>query len=334
MNEYSEVLKKYRRSLSKEGFIRSLIWGSIIGFSAMTVLAVLLYFIGASMAWLAPVIGATLMIAATTIFYFAKYRPTLKQVAERTDMLGLKERVITMVEMEGDTSYMAVKQREDTVIQLQKFSNRKLKLQIMIVPLVIACLLALFGICGTTVSALSSSGAIPGIDDLLPDSFEGSSLVEVMYMEEDGGRIEGEPIQIISAGSDCSEVVAVAEDGYVFDIWSDGVTTPERTDKNVVQSMMIFAFFTEIDEGDESVVESEEMGDDIEMDMNFDSEIQMPVSGAGGKYEEYNQIIDGETYYRDVYKEFYEQAMQILSEGDVVPEYIRIIIQRYFEAIQ
>ncbi len=330
MNEYNEILKKYRKSLAKEGFIKALIWGCIIGFSAMTVLAVLFYCIGAPLVWLAPVIGIALILAGTAVLYFAKYRPTLKQVAERTDMLGLKERVITMVEMEGDTSYMAVRQREDTAVQLQKFSNRKLKLQIMLVPLIIACLLALLGISSTTVSAMSVSGAVPGIDELLPDSSEETSLVQVMYMEEDGGHIEGEPVQIVSAGGDCTEVVAVADDGYVFDIWSDGVTTPERTDKNVVQSMTVFALFIEL--GDDTA--GEEMDDDIDIDMDFDSEEQMPASGAGGKYEEHNQVIDGETYYRDVYQEYYEQAMQILSAGGVVPEYIRIIIQNYFDAIQ
>lgn len=330
MNEYNEILKKYRKSLAKEGFIKALIWGCIIGFSAMTVLAVLFYCIGAPLVWLAPVIGIALILAGTAVLYFAKYRPTLKQVAERTDMLGLKERVITMVEMEGDTSYMAVRQREDTAVQLQKFSNRKLKLQIMLVPLIIACLLALLGISSTTVSAMSVSGAVPGIDELLPDSSEETSLVQVMYMEEGGGHIEGEPVQIVSAGGDCTEVVAVADDGYVFDIWSDGVTTPERTDKNVVQSMMVFALFIEL--GDDTA--GEEMDDDIDIDMDFDSEEQMPASGAGGKYEEHNQVIDGETYYRDVYQEYYEQAMQILSAGGVVPEYIRIIIQNYFDAIQ
>lgn len=330
MNEYNEILKKYRKSLAKEGFIKALIWGCIIGFSAMTVLAVLFYCIGAPLVWLAPVIGIALILAGTAVLYFAKYRPTLKQVAERTDMLGLKERVITMVEMEGDTSYMAVRQREDTAVQLQKFSNRKLKLQIMLVPLIIACLLALLGISSTTVSAMSVSGAVPGIDELLPDSSEETSLVQVMYMEEDGGHIEGEPVQIVSAGGNCTEVVAVADDGYVFDIWSDGVTTPERTDKNVVQSMTVFALFIEL--GDDTA--GEEMDDDIDIDMDFDSEEQMPASGAGGKYEEHNQVIDGETYYRDVYQEYYEQAMQILSAGGVVPEYIRIIIQNYFDAIQ
>ena len=330
MNEYNEILKKYRKSLAKEGFIKSLIWGCIIGFFAMTVLAVLLYCIGVAMIWLAPVTGIALILAGTAVLYFAKYRPTLKQVAERTDMLGLKERVITMIEMKEDTSYMAVRQREDTAVQLQKFSNRKLKLQIMLVPLIIACLLALLGISSTTVSAMSVSGAVPGIDELLPDSSEEASLVEVMYMEEDGGHIEGEPVQIVSAGGDCTEVVAVADDGYVFDIWSDGVTTPERTDKNVVQSMTVFALFAEL--GDDTP--GEEMEDDIDIDMDFDSDKQMPASGAGGKYEEHNQVIDGETYYRDVYQGYYEQAMQILSEGGVVPEYIRIIIQNYFEAIQ
>ena len=332
MNEYNDVLKKYRKSLAKEGFIKSLIWGCIIGFSAMTVLAVLFYCIGASTVWLAPVIGAVLVIAGTVVFHYGKYRPTLKQVAERTDMLGLKERVITMVEMEGDTSYMAVRQREDTAIQLQKFSNRKLKLQIMIVPLIIACLLALLGISSTTVSAMSASGDVPGIDELLPDSPEEVSLVEVMYMEEGGGHIEGEPVQIVSAGGDCTEVVAVADDGYVFDIWSDGVTTPERTDKNVVQSMTVFALFVEL----EDEASSGEMEDNMDIGSgSIDADGQMPEGGgAGGKYEEYNQVIDGETYYRDVYQEYYEQAMQILSEGGVVPEYIRIIIQNYFDAIQ
>ena len=331
MGEYEEILKKYRKSLAKEGFFKSLIWGCIIGFSALTALAALFYFTRADMIWLAPIIGAVLILLGTAIFYFAKYRPTLKQVAQRTDMLGLKERVLTMVESAGDTSYMAVRQREDTALQLQKLGNRKLKLQIMLVPLLIACFLALCGISATTVTALSAGGSVPGFDELLPAPGEEVFYAEVMYMDEDGGYIEGELYQIVEKGSDCTEVVAVADDGYVFDIWSDGVTTPERTDKNVTQSMTVYALFTEIDE---NAAESEEMEDDLEMDMDFDSDVQMPVSGAGGKYEEHNQIIDGETYYRDVYEEYYEQAMQILSEGGVVPEYIRVIIQKYFEAIQ
>lgn len=45
-------------------------------------------------------------------------------------------------------------------------------------------------------------------------------------MADEGGRVEDAAIQIIPKGGDCEEVLAVADDGYVFDIWSDGVTTP------------------------------------------------------------------------------------------------------------
>lgn len=331
MDEYNKMLKKYRKSLAKEAFIRSLIWGGVIGFSVMAVLAWAFYFAGVSMAWLAPVIGIALVAAGTGILYFAKYRPTWKQVAERTDMLGLKERVVTMVEMAGDTSYMAQRQREDTALQLQALGGRKIKLQIMLVPLIVACLLAFLGVSGATVSAMSASGAVPGPDALFPGASEETSLVEVMYMEEGGGHIEGELVQIVAAGGDCTEVVAVADDGYVFDIWSDGVTTPERTDKGVLYSMTVYALFTELEEG----AAGSEMEDSMDIAGSVDADGQMPEGGgAGGKYEEYNQVIDGETYYRDVYQEYYEQAMQILSEGGVVPEYIRIIIQNYFDAIQ
>ena len=332
MDEFNEILKKYRGSLAKEGFIKSLIGGCIVGFPAMTVLAVLFCCIGTPAIWLAPVIGAALVIAGTAVLYFAKYRPTQKQVAERTDLLGLKERVITMVEAAGDASYMAVRQREDTVAQLQTFSNRKLKLQIALAPLILACLLALLGISGTAVSILSAGGAVPGMNELFPGSSEAASLVEVMYMEEDGGHIEGAPVQIVSEGGDCTEVVAVADEGYVFDIWSDGVATPERTDRNVVQSMTVFALFVKLEDD----AAGGEMEDHMDMGSGpIDAEGQMPDSGgAGGKYEEYNQVIDGETYYRDVYQEYYEQAMRILSEGGVVPESIRVMIQNYFDAIQ
>ena len=43
MSFLNEVLNKYRNSLAKEGFIKSLIWGCIIGFSLMTVLSVVFY---------------------------------------------------------------------------------------------------------------------------------------------------------------------------------------------------------------------------------------------------------------------------------------------------
>ncbi|MFO7941645.1 MAG: hypothetical protein R6U92_03250, partial [Bacillota bacterium] len=51
----------------------------------------------------------------------------------------------------------------------------------------------------------------------------------VRYLADENGIIEGEAIQDVEAGADASTVRAVANSGYRFDGWSDGVTTAERT---------------------------------------------------------------------------------------------------------
>ena len=53
-------------------------------------------------------------------------------------------------------------------------------------------------------------------------------------------------------------------------------------------------------------------------------------NGASGKYDDNNQIIDGNTNYRDVYQQYYDQAMQILAEGGEIPPELRAIIETYF----
>ncbi len=52
----------------------------------------------------------------------------------------------------------------------------------------------------------------------------------VIYLCTDGGYIEGETDQKVSHMQNCSTVIAQPRSGYRFVSWSDGVTTPERTD--------------------------------------------------------------------------------------------------------
>lgn len=52
------------------------------------------------------------------------------------------------------------------------------------------------------------------------------------YHAEDGGTLAGEGKQFIGKGEEGTAVTAVADDGYLFEGWSDGVETPERKDKN------------------------------------------------------------------------------------------------------
>ncbi len=330
MEEYTKIFQKFYRRLAAEGFVKSLLWGAGAGFAVNLILGVVFYCIQFEMLWLSVVCGAAVLAAVAAILYFAKYRPTIRQVAERVDRLGLKERLITMVELQGDDSYMAVRQREDALAHLQKAGAQKLKLNVRAAAVISVCVLALFSCSVTAAAALSLAGELPSIDEILPAPEEETVWVQVEYMADEGGRVEDAAIQIIPKGGDCEEVLAVADDGYVFDIWSDGVTTPDRKDTNVGQSMTVYALFIKVNDEQADGEKSDEVGDVNENEGGGN----MPSDGgAAGKYEEYNQVIDGETYYRDIYREYYDKAMQILDEGGVVPAYIRLIIQDYFDVI-
>ena len=50
------------------------------------------------------IFGVTVISAA--IFYFARFRPSVIGCAKRIDALGLKERMITMLELKEDDSVM------------------------------------------------------------------------------------------------------------------------------------------------------------------------------------------------------------------------------------
>lgn len=67
--------------------------------------------------------------------------------------------------------------------------------------------------------------------------------VTVIYEASEGGRIAGAAVQTFSKGGDAEEVAAIAENGYSFLKWSDGVTTASRTDRNVTQDRTLTAEF-------------------------------------------------------------------------------------------
>lgn len=67
-------------------------------------------------------------------------------------------------------------------------------------------------------------------------------ILRVQYIAGEGGSVRGKVIQDCSAGSATEVVRAVPSGGYVFDRWSDGSTTPERSDI-VVKSASYTAIF-------------------------------------------------------------------------------------------
>ncbi|MBQ4108677.1 MAG: CotH kinase family protein [Clostridia bacterium] len=69
-----------------------------------------------------------------------------------------------------------------------------------------------------------------------------SSGVTANYSATDGGVIDGESTQKLNYGQKSSEVTAVANDGYMFVSWSDGVTDNPRCD-TVKANLSVTAIF-------------------------------------------------------------------------------------------
>ena len=77
--------------------------------------------------------------------------------------------------------------------------------------------------------------------------FEKIPEFALSYASETGGRIEGETSQTVRRGGNGAAVTAVAEEGYKFAGWSDGVTTAERRDENVTENISVSARFAKND---------------------------------------------------------------------------------------
>ncbi|MCH8502308.1 MAG: InlB B-repeat-containing protein, partial [Aliidiomarina sp.] len=63
------------------------------------------------------------------------------------------------------------------------------------------------------------------------------------YTAGPGGRIVGNQTQIINEGASGTEVAAIADTGYSFVDWSDGLTSPARLDTNVSADLSVTANF-------------------------------------------------------------------------------------------
>lgn len=385
----TKLFKDYYSRLAKEGFIKALMCGLIIGFAVMFLSAAIFWFTGFNKFWLSIVLWAASTVVATPLFYRFKFRPTAKAIAMRVDELGLEERILTMNQLEGDDSYIAMKQREDAIKALNSVNAKNIKIAVSI-PLVIALsIIAVFGMGMTTVTALSSNGSLPGPNEII-GSLADPEYFEVVFEAEGEGLIEAEPVQIIESGNATVPVTAVPEPGWMFTGWStefaaaegflDNVMNPTLQITNVTQDMIFIAIFEEAGDED-SDAESDSEGEPGEpgesdgkpgdsnsssgQDGNTDNSGQnMPSNsensdssgqgegegsegsesegegdsegqggGAGGTHEDRYQVINKETYYGDVYDEYYQKAMEDLENGDYTEEEKQQIID-YWNSIK
>lgn len=247
-----EIFEKFRKRLNRESLLNSLLCGLAAGFAALFVAALAFWFAAPSLIWIAAIIFAAVTAAASWAFYALKFRVTDKSLARRLDAVGLEERVITMTELEGNTSYMAERQRRDAIEAVNKVDAKLIKIVVPAIIIVGVCVTAVLGSGMTVVSALSAGGVIDsGTEVINKITEEEPAQYVVTYEAAEGGLVDGDLVQNKSVDEYTDTVTAVAESGYVFIGWTvtykgvdlqtyeveDTVTTPER-EAQAISSML------------------------------------------------------------------------------------------------
>ena len=91
--------------------------------------------------------------------------------------------------------------------------------------LVLAGFLLLLGSCGQEEQV-----------DVQPGSVRDAKQHTLKYSAGDNGSVDGVTHQTVEHGADGSEVTAVADTGYHFTSWSDGVAAASRTDRGISEN--------------------------------------------------------------------------------------------------
>jgi hypothetical protein len=128
--QVKKLFEKYHKKLIAEAVVKTLIYCLTAGFTACFAVVCVSRLARFDGAFLALMTGMAAFVFPAIFVYFKKLHPSVKHVAVRIDRLGLEERVVTMLELDGESSFMAVKQRENAKTALKSASPKQLKIKI------------------------------------------------------------------------------------------------------------------------------------------------------------------------------------------------------------
>ena len=332
----NNIFKQQISKLKSEAILKSALCGGAIGLSVGFISALITWFTEFRGFWLSLAVLVVVSAAVGALFYYKRFYPTVLKNAKRIDAMGLEERLITMVEFENDTSFMASIQRADAMKALANVTKEHIKFEISKAIVVTSIICSTLSGGMLTVNALSEYDVLPRGDELfatIADEVIKASY-KVTYEAGEGGVIVGEAEQLIEDGESGTAVVAVANDGYYFVKWNDGLTNPARVDRNVIEHADYVAEFAPIDDeewmddgtGDDADDAPKENGGGQPSSGESDGEPSDSEFG-GGMYEPNNQIINGSTYYRQDMESYKDEANdRILDENsDLTEEEIELI---------
>ena len=333
---HESVFRQYYRRLKREAILKSLLWGLAFGLIAAFIVGFatwMSYFKGF---FLTVGIFAGVTATVSVAGYFIFFKPTARDVARRIDALGLEERMITMLELEKDESYMAMRQREDAKKSLIDLGGAKLKFGISLTLTLLLSIGGFFGVAATTVTGLSDFGVIPSGAQLI-DEAKGRSpknYFEVNYVATNGGEIVGEAEQRIVKNGSTETVIAVATDGFRFYRWTDGYPYPARSDSGITENITFTAWFLPITADDEEESPDGDEATDQPSEDGNDQEDEETSSKPGSEPPNYDYVYAWTINYKDVFDDYYAELIELLAQDGELTEEERKFIETYLNTIK
>lgn len=231
-----DCFEKYRSRMIAEGAIKAVLCGLAVGLGVNAIVAFITWCIsGFNGLWLSIGCGLGAWAVAAPLFYMFLFKPTVKQIAERVDKLGLEERAITMLELENDNSVIAGLQREDAKCVINSVGSGSLKISLFgklttaakAVAITVMAVLVACGVSMTTLTGLADKGIIgtPVPDE--PAGVKELKFGSVRYVAQEGGLLIGEEadqlvlVEGVEKDYFAVTVTATPEYGYQFLRWSD-----------------------------------------------------------------------------------------------------------------
>lgn len=335
------------------------------------------------------------------VLYFKKFKYTEIQLAKRIDDLGLEERVLTMIELKDNDSFIANKQKEDTLNALKTVETNDLKgkyrkqsflsiLSTALASLVITLSLMFPNIKETIIARGEPKYTIEvsaeGLGFVIDYSkYENKSLINAASKKQEQDQIDKinnkEIVELkqfptafsnrISVDYRCFEdidatmvldganfadvsykiqsdethiLMALPYKGYVFIGWSDGCVSPFREIDDY--SSDLIALFDEVSSVGENMPDKQEEPGDKDGSADSESDGIGPEGngtgktnnddswGDGAKGSPANQVINGETYYGDIFNQSYQEAVERIKNDTNLTDAQKKAITDYFESIR
>lgn len=394
------ILNNFKKKLKKENIIKSLLCSLLVSALIFIFFQLFVWFFHLNI--LISVIPSIISFGISfPLFYYKKFKYSEIQLAKRIDDLGLEERVITMTELEGNDSFIAKKQKEDTIKALKEVNPDNFKIRYRKPSIFSGLFTAL------AVLILSMSFAFPNIRETIIahgepkytievsaeglgfvidySKYENQSLINAVSKKQEQDQIDKinnkEIVELkqfptafsnrISVNYRCFEdidatmvldganfedisyriksdethiLMALPYKGYVFIGWSDGCASPFREIDNY--SADLIALFDEVSSVGEDLPDKQKEPGDKDGSADSESDGVGPEGngtgktnnddswGDGAKGSPANQVINGETYYGDIFNQSYQEAVERIKNDTNLTDAQKKAITDYFESIR